>query len=201
MKTLDKVPSNAPVAEFSRAYLVYLSALAAIVGPAAPLVVAFTRALPTFNSHSAILGGLSFLLNITLVSLLMFWRHSLIKHVFRYRDDGYYQSPVVVMLIVTSLLVAGLLLALYFRTWSHTQDNLAQIMPEKDILNKATLSQLPWPELTVFYCGSFLLLQLAFSVMALKEYGQAVLGISERTLLENKARAQASHREKNHAAK
>jgi hypothetical protein len=173
-----------PVERFSGAYLAYLGALAAIVGPATPLVAAFTRALPTFDVHAPLIGGLAFLLNLTLVALVMFWRHSLVRHLFSFRNGRYRASPLVVTLLVGSLCLGALFLVLYFRSWSRTRDNLAMILADQDIVTKATLDQLPWPELTIFYCCSFLLLQLAFSIMALKEYGQSVLKLSEKALLE-----------------
>ena len=172
-----------PLTRFSAVYLDYIGVITAVVGPTAPLVLIFAQALPTFEATANLGGGLSFLLNLTMVGLVLFWRHSLLGALFASNGNRYSGRLIIRLALVLSIILCFFLLSLYLSIWSETREKIIEVYEDTSAVSEATLEQLPWVKLILCYCGSFFFLQLAFCIMALREYGQSVLGLSDGALL------------------
>jgi hypothetical protein len=70
-----------------------------------------------------------------------------------------------------------------------TRDDTARVLPSADslrqyIFNTAGVDDIPFfPRLTVLYIGIFLSAEIAFVLMALKEYAKEAMGLTERDLM------------------
>jgi hypothetical protein len=166
--------------------------VSAVFAAAAPVPVAVLRLIPTYSAQVGFLGVYTSLFDFLVLAFVFYSRHWIAHVMFRRGDLGVYRTRPVAAWLPLILICSSLgSMFLYHAQVSasiqdrqiylvsgHIQDRPSEIMrnTEASDIPRATV-------LIVLYLGIFLLAEAAFAVMALREYLQDLLGISEGDLL------------------
>jgi len=167
----------------------------AIVVAALPVPLTALKLIPVYKEQSGVLSTFTTLFCFLLLGYIFFSRHAIARWMFRdVLDEGWgltrTMSILPLILILLSLTFAGLyyyvmtisLRGIHLETSSIT-DTTAYV------LNKIPLAFIPdGLMLMISYLLCFLLAEAAFILMAIREYLQDLLGITELELIKNRPR-------------
>lgn len=158
--------------------------LASVVAASLPIPVAAFRLIPVFDAQQKYFAVYTSLYCFLLLAFCFFARHLLSRRMFPMR--GLVWLPLA--LIAASFASALSYHALLDRSIREVQSAYIQkgieLTDSAKILEATDPLEIPHaPALFASYLGIFLLAELAFVLMALKEYLQDILGYSEVTLL------------------
>lgn len=175
--------------KFFRKYMIGLAGCAA----AMPVVTASTKVIEAFEVDRLQVGAITSLFCFLVLGYVMFQRHALARWMFpEFTTQLTYErsspSSVVVgkraamTLIPLILIVAAAISIFMYLYW---MDNIIESMSKEHNLLRSTVlnspdvvqSKLLWTR--VFYVTTFVFAELAFVFMAIREYIQSMLGITD----------------------
>jgi hypothetical protein len=170
---------------FFRGYM----GLWSVVTAALPIPVTYAGAIPIYTAQKAFLSTYTSLFCFLVLGFLFYSRHSLARHMFpeffRKRDQDASVKEVgrrmwnTVVSVLPLMLIFGCFCAVYLY---HTElvFSLRMTSPSSKFLQEADLQSIPnqW-DLMLDYLLIFLTAECAFALMALKEYLQDLLGLSD----------------------
>jgi hypothetical protein len=177
------------------AYFKRYMGASAVVTAALPIPVAAFRLVPAYAEQRAFLGVYTSLFAFLVLAFLFYSRERIARGMFRKAPDGFRPRAAFTWLPLL-LICASLLCVFYYHGVlgvsiedSHTAFQSAGIeLNAKEVLEKVAASDIPMGTLLiVLYLCIFLFAEAAFVLMALKEYLQDQLGISEHDLLSGRA--------------
>src|SRR5271167_3599042 len=174
-------------AAFARFFKAYMGT-AAVVTASLPIPVAAFHLIPTYASQEKFLSTYTSLVCFLMLAYLFYIRHWLGRLMFYTRPDGHvvlrsFLAFVPLVLILSSL---GLVALYHYYLMQSLQVFTQQgvMNSTTDILKSVDYREIPYSlQLTACYLGMFLTAESAFILMALREYLQDVLKISDASLL------------------
>jgi hypothetical protein len=188
---LPTVSSNTTrLAGFARFFKGYMS-VSTIVAAAIPIPVASWKLIPMYAQQRGFLTVYASLFCFLLLAFVFSIRHRLAGPMFfRARLGGLIAALPAVFIVLTLACIVtyhglmqasiGELRGLGFGT-----------VPMKDLLDQIDATQIPYSiELAACYLGIFIFAELAFVLMAIREYLQDLLKLDEGSLLRGEARVE-----------
>ena len=170
------------IAGFARFFKSYMS-VSTIVAASVPIPVAAMKLIPVYAAQRGFLTVYSSLFCFLLVAFVFSVRHGLGAQIF-FRGG---MRITISMLPAVAIVLCVACIAAYHWT---LQQSLAVwsargvVLPSEQILNKADLMEIPDAlQLTLYYLGIFIFAELAFVLMAMREYLQDLLHLGERELI------------------
>lgn len=176
---------------FFRAYM----NLASVVVAALPIPVTTLRLIPTYSAQTYLLATYTSLFCFLVLGFVFYGRHQLARYLFEedfssWPDRLWWHLLAWLPLVLTA--VCCLLVIFYHSTLddslqalqagppaervAHSDDGLLLLTPLRDIPRRWTL--------LLTYVGMFVSAEAAFVVMAMKEYLQDLLGLSDQALID-----------------
>lgn len=176
---------------FFRAYM----NLASFVVAALPIPITTLGLIPTFSAQTSLLSTYTSLFCFLVLGFVFYGRHQLARYLFEedfssWRDRVWWLVLAWLPLVLT--VVCLLLVIFYHNTlddslqmlqagppaerMAHGDEGLLLLTPLRDIPRRWTL--------LLTYVGMFVSAEAAFVVMAMKEYLQDLLGLSDRALID-----------------
>ncbi len=177
--------------QFFRAYM----NLASVVVAALPIPVTTLGLIPTYSAQTYLLSTYTSLFCFLVLGFVFYGRHQLARYLFEegfssWRDRVWWHLLAWLPLVLT--VVCFLLVILYHNTLddslqmlqasppaervAHGDEALLLLTPLRDIPRRWTL--------LLTYVGMFVSAEAAFVVMAMKEYLQDLLGLSDQALID-----------------
>ena len=184
---------------FARYFKGYMAA-SAVVTAALPVPVAAFRLVPAYAEQRAFLGVYTSLFAFLVLAFLFYSRHWIARDMFAMVEPGVYRTRAMAAWFPLVLVCCSLAAVFCYHAMlgSSIRDRSAlfsavQInVPPQKILTETAASDIPRAALLiVLYLAIFLFAEAAFVVMALREYMQDILGISDRDLVGPPAQSQA----------
>jgi len=171
------------IAGFARFFKQYMN-VSSVVAASIPIPVTSLHVIPTFSAQTGYLSAYTSLFCFLLLAFAFYLRHAVAGWMFPGRKKMRWLLAVLPgILIVGSLL---LIFAYHYTVQLSVQD-LVQAGAEgttAEILKSADPADIPRPlTLSVCYVGLFLCVEAAFILMALREYLQELLGLSDLDLI------------------
>ncbi len=182
-----ETPEPARFTAFAKFFKAYMGT-ASVVTASLPIPVATLHLVPTYAAQEKFLSTYTSLFCFLMLGYLFYIRHWLGRLMFFTRSDGRvvlrsFLAFVPLLLILTSL---GLV-TLYHHYLMQSLLVFTQqgvMVGTNDILKSIDYREIPYSlQLTVCYVGMFLAAESAFILMALREYLQDVLKISDESLI------------------
>jgi hypothetical protein len=183
---------------FARFFKNYMS-ISAIIAAALPIPVTWFRLIPTYSAHTSLLAVYTSLFCFLLLGFIFYSRHALARWMFPNffsRGDRLKLRKFVVSVLPATLIAASLaslfgyhyLLGISVRGYAHWSEFPQGTTNYMEwILNKSELWQIPYGTgLLALYLGIFVFAESAFIVMAIKEYLQDLVRLSEIDLIRGK---------------
>jgi hypothetical protein len=173
-------------------YLKRYMAASAIVTAALPVPAAAFRLIPAYDAQRGFLGVYTSLFSFLILAFLFYSRHAIARHMFVAVDSGSYRAHAVASWTPLGLIACALasVFAYHALLDASIGDRLAMFVPvnipmtSAKALEDTAASEIPRATLLmVLYLAIFLFAEAAFVVMALREYLQDLLGISDEVLL------------------
>ena len=180
---------------FFRGYI----SLWSVVTAALPIPVTYAGAIPIYTAQKAFLSTYTSLFCFLVLGFLFYSRHFLARHMFPefFRERGQDASVKEVgrrtWNTFVSVLPLMLIFGCFFAVYSyhielvlslHLALSLRLASPSSKFLQEADLQSIPrQSNLMFFYLLIFLTAECAFALMALKEYLQDVLGLSDLDII------------------
>jgi hypothetical protein len=168
------------------------------IAAALPIPVTCFRLIPTYSAHTSLLAVYTSLFCFLLLGFIFYSRHALARWMFPNffsRGDRLKLGKFVVSVLPATLIAASLaslfgyhyLLGISVRGYAHWSELSKGMNFMEWILNKSELWQIPYSGgLLALYLGIFVFAESAFIVMAIKEYLQDLVRLSETDLIREK---------------
>lgn len=176
---------------FARYFKRYMG-LSTVVTAAVPIPVAAFRLIPAYSAQTPFLGVYTPLFAFLVLAFLFYSRHAICRWMFCKQEDGCYRTrpfAAWLPLILIALSLASIFVY-HFQLDGSIQDSVDRLLAvgvthsAAQVLKDTEASDIPRATtLIVLYLCMFLFAEAAFVVMALREYLQDVLSISETELL------------------
>jgi hypothetical protein len=183
------------VKSFARFFKNYMS-ISAIVAAALPIPVTSLHLIPTYSAHTSLLSVYTSLFCFLLLGFIFYSRHVLARWMFPEffsRGDRPKLGKFVVSILPATLIAASLaslfsyhyLLGLSLRNYAHWGEFPSGTTNYMErILTQSELWEIPWGVgLLALYLGIFVFAESAFIIMAIKEYVQDLVRLSEMNLI------------------
>lgn len=176
---------------FARYFKRYMG-VSAVVTAAVPIPVAAFRLIPAYSAQVGFLGVYTSLFSFLILAFLFYSRHWIARLMFFEGETGCYQArPIAAWLPLFLILLSLGSTFSYHAQLNASIGERANVLisvgitaPASKILTDTEASNIPRATiLIVLYLGIFLFAEAAFVAMALREYLQDVLGVSEQDLL------------------
>jgi hypothetical protein len=198
---IESPPINPQRVEtFARFFKNYMS-VSAIVAAALPIPVTSFHLIPTYSAHTSLLSVYTTLFCFLLLGLIFYSRHPLARWMFPDSFDTHRRGNLgrIVVSLLPAVLIAASLTSLfsyhyllgqsirYYAHWSEIDPGVTSYMAW--ILTTSELWQIPWGSgIVALYLGIFVFAESAFIIMAIKEYLQDLIKLSEVELIRGKGR-------------
>jgi hypothetical protein len=183
-------PSRIRLAVFANFFKGYMS-VSTVVAASIPIPVASWKLIPMYAQQRGFLTVYSSLFCFLLLAFVFSIRHRLARPMFFRRRMGAVVAalPAVCMFLTLACIVTYHALI---------QQSIAQLhnlglsrTPMNDLLDQIDITQIPYPvELAASYLGIFIFAELAFVLMAIREYLQDLLHLDEVALLRGNVRVE-----------
>ncbi|GAC1357784.1 MAG: hypothetical protein NVSMB3_04540 [Acidobacteriaceae bacterium] len=170
------------IAAFASFFKRYMS-VSTIVAASVPIPVAALKLIPMYAQQRGFLSVYASLFCFLLVAFLFSVRHQMAAHMFgRVRGAWLLALLPAVFILLTMGCIAG-----YHATLDRSLQQWRELgvtAPSAELLNKADYLEIPYSLLlSACYLGIFVFAEIAFVLMALREYLQDVLQLEEVELL------------------
>lgn len=186
-KTREQSGRMNKFASFFRSYM----GSAPVIAAALPIPVTAANVIPTYQEHTSFLTAYCSMLCFLIVAFMFYRRHRIGTYLLpetwgkRSRIVGRFLVSwlPLVFIVLTVLSIIGYHSALYA---SLEAQKFPPDITLSEMLLKGTIRNLPFESQTRFfvsYFGIFIWSTLAFSLMAIREYMQTVIGLSEIELV------------------
>ena len=190
-------PKSTRLAVFANFFKGYMSA-ATIVAAAIPIPVTTWKMIPIYADQRGFLTVYTSLFCFLLMAFVFSIRHRLANPMF----FGSRMSGVLAMLPGVFITLTLLCIVTYHAQLHQSIADLDELgfsnIPVKDLLEKTDARQIPRAvELAASYLGIFIFAELAFVLMAMREYLQDALHLEEVALLRGKAHVREAADEPN----
>ncbi len=174
------------IAAFANFFKSYMS-VASIVAASVPIPVAALKLIPTYAQQRGYLTVYTSLFCFLLVAFLFSIRHSLAVRMFGSGKGSLIAALPAVFIGLTMASIVG-----YHATLDRSLQQwreLGVVATSTELLSKADYLEIPHSlELSAYYLGIFVFAEIAFVLMALREYLQDALHLDERELLRGRLR-------------
>lgn len=177
------------VKTFARFFKNYMS-ISAVVAAALPIPVTSFKLIPTYTAQTSILSTYTSLFCFLLLAFIFYSRHALGRAMFpsSHRVRRQYRFRAAAVGLAPALLITMSLLCIFFYHVSLGNSVSTVRRPEvfslETVMEKTPLWAIPNGEwLILIYLGIFVFAEAAFIMMALREYLQDLLKISEIELI------------------
>ena len=174
----------AAFAQFFKAYM----GTASVVTASLPIPVAALHLIPTYAAQTKFLSTYTSLFCFLMLGYLFYIRHWLGRLMFFTAPDGRVGFRTLLAYVPLLLILSSLVLVVLYH--HYLVDSLVVFAEQgvmsrtTDVLNSVDYREIPDSlQLTVCYLGMFLTAEAAFILMALREYLQDVLKISDASLI------------------
>ncbi len=170
------------IAAFATFFKSYMS-VSAIVAASVPIPVAALKLIPTYSQQRGFLSVYASLFCFLLVAFVFSIRHQLATRMFSGgRRAAFVSALPALFILLTMFCILG-----YHATLQRSLQQwreLGVVATSTDLLNKADYLEIPYSlSLAAYYLGIFVFAELAFVLMAMREYLQDALQLKELTLL------------------
>lgn len=187
-RTQSAPPIPTRLERFANFFKGYMS-LSTVVAATIPIPVATWKLIPMYAQQRGFLTVYASLFCFLLVAFVFSIRHWLGRHMFFHgRMSGLVAAlPALCMLLTFACIVTYH--ALIQLSTARLHDLGLSKVPVQDLLDKIDATQIPYAvELSASYLGIFIFAELAFVLMAIREYLQDLLHLEEVGLLRGKTR-------------
>lgn len=173
------------IAAFATFFKKYMS-VSAIVAASVPIPVAALKLIPTYSQQRGFLSVYASLFCFLLVAFVFSIRHQLAVRIFSGgRWASFIATLPAIFIVLTMLCILG-----YHATLQRSLQQwreLGVVATSSDLLNKADYLEIPYSLLlAAYYLGIFVFAEMAFVLMAMREYLQDALHLKELSLLQGK---------------
>ncbi len=189
-------PEPRRIQAFARFFKQYMNA-SSVIAAALPIPVTALQFIPTYAAHTKFLSVYTSLSCFLLLGFIFYSRHALARWKFHPAGKRKWSLGLFIDLLPLCMIVAcGCSIDVYH--WL-LQNSLPEAMADwvrrgvaigstEAVLKQTDYMEIPYSiGLVVCYLGIFLSAEAAFVLMALKEYLQDLLGLTEAQLIEGKA--------------
>ncbi len=181
------------IAAFANFFKSYMS-VASIVAASVPIPVAALKLIPTYSQQRGYLSVYASLFCFLLVAFLFSIRHALAVRMFGRKRGSWLLSAlpgVFIVLTMASIVGYHATLDRSLQQWRE----LGVVATSTELLSKADYLEIPNSlQLSAYYLGIFIFAEIAFVLMALREYLQDALHLDETELLRGRRKVLRSSR-------
>jgi hypothetical protein len=175
------------IQKFGRFFTGYMGT-ASLVTAALPIPVRSSHLIPAFASQEKFMNTYTSMSCFLVFAYVFYSRHGLARWMFARRGGGYVALRLWVSVLPVLLICCSIGCAIaYHHELGEALDALAAAgarLPSSVLLSKIDAREIPGSGgLIVVYLGMFVFAELAFVLMAIREYLQDVLNLEERELI------------------
>ena len=188
LQTAPSKPTR--LAGFATFFKSYMS-VSTIAAAAIPIPVASWKLIPIYAQQRGFLTVYASLFCFLVLALVFSIRHRLVRPMFSHGPLGGVVAALPAVFIVLTLACIMTYHALLQASIGQIRDLGLGTTSMKDLLDKIDATQIPYAvELAACYLGIFFFAELAFVLMAMREYLQDLLHLDEVELLRDRVRVE-----------
>ena len=190
METLNENLPDAPkrVIAFVGFFKRYMS-LSSVIAAALPIPITAFKLIPVFSVHMQLLSVLTPLFCFLTLGFIFYVRHAIAGFMFNPPKGRIVEARLLTLLPLFLILSSFISFGLYYEGLNYSIADLIKNgthLSAIDILERTEMQNIPGGALLVVaYISAFVLAEASFVLMAVKEYLQDVLGISEIEAIRN----------------